>query len=364
MRPRVAARGCTAAAGFPESLPISVQPPAAAAPRTAGSQRARHERVTSHRACCVRRAAVARRRQWSYGPLCTESLLLLTRPSFPLLPSPLATGTGVVTPPRPLTCVALGGMQTAGLTHAAAPRLSRGRSARRQTAAACAVAGAVPVYSGMRRCGAVDLVSSGRVSSGRACLAAAVATSTRRAARGGPTRLATTAMFEVRHPTAATPALGRRGRAQAQGGDLRGWGVSPKARPAQPGRLGGAWVVPRPLWVCICLSRVLTRAHVVHPLRSGSRRRRSRSSCLRRRRPAGWATTSWAPSRCEAAGQRVLRRGRSDTDLVVCWHVSSLWHCGGLPSLLPDHAGPHRRGYRHRRQGAEEHGDQPEGGAH
>ena len=139
VRPRVAARGCTAAAGFPESLPISVQPPAAAAPRTAGSQRARHERVTSHRACCVRRAAVARRRQWSYGPLCTESLLLLTRPSFPLLPSPLATGTGVVTPPRPLTCVALGGMQTAGLTHAAAPRLSRGRSARRQTAAACAV---------------------------------------------------------------------------------------------------------------------------------------------------------------------------------------------------------------------------------
>ena len=155
-------------------------------------------------------------------PLVHRSRLLLTRPARPLLPlSPPTTGTGVVTPPRPLTCVALGGMQTAGLTHAAAPRLSRGPSARRQTAAACAVAGAVPVYSGMRRCGAVDLVSSGRVSSGRACLAAAVATSTRRAARGGPTRLATTAMFEVRHCVPASRVQGRRASAQRQGVDLR-----------------------------------------------------------------------------------------------------------------------------------------------
>ena len=154
-------------------------------------------------------------------PLVHRSRLLLTRPARPLLPlSPPTTGTGVVTPPRPLTCVALGGtMQTAGLTPAvAAP--SRCRSARRPSAA-CAVAGAVPVYSGMRRCGAVDLASSGRVSSGRACLAAAVATSTRRAARGGPTRLATTAMFEVRHCVPASRVQGRRASAQRQGGDLR-----------------------------------------------------------------------------------------------------------------------------------------------
>ena len=135
-------------------------------------------------------------------------------------------------------------MQTAGLTPAvAAP--SRCRSARRPSAA-CAVAGAVPVYSGMRRCGAVDLASSGRVSSGRACLAAAVATSTRRAARGGPTRLATTAMFEVRHCVPASRVQGRRASAQRQGGLIalkRG-----RLPGGQLGATGGALGGATPSW--------------------------------------------------------------------------------------------------------------------
>jgi len=87
-------------------------------------------------------------------------------------------------------------MQTAGLTHAgAAPRLSRRRSARRAVSVP-ATASAVPVYSGMRRCGAVDLVSSRAACGQRASLAAAVAGSTRRASTAGPHRLVTTAMFE------------------------------------------------------------------------------------------------------------------------------------------------------------------------
>lgn len=155
-----------------------------------------------------------------------------------------------------------GAMHSALSASVAAAGRTQRRAVRRSVAStACAT---LPTYAGMRRAGAVDLLGARRASSS---LRAAVASGLARATpSSSQRRFATTAMFEVR-PYALF------------------WATAP------------AWASLRK--PCDSYPKTWTRLRsLTHPaIRSASPRRRSRWSCSRRRRPAGWATTSWALSR-------------------------------------------------------------------